>query len=193
VTNGSDIIKTGVTVVGNTTISALTFIANADENEFLGAAAGKAGAYDPLPPQGTMLEAGDMYAYAGGLVIVRQSHVRTEHAPADVPALFSVYRAGGGALEWVANERVEIGTRRMYNSVLYEAIQAHTTQADWAPTATLGVLWRAVATTPEWEVGVLYRVNDEVTYQGVRYRCRQQHTSIATWAPPVVPALWLPL
>lgn len=58
--------------------------------------AGKAGAYKPLPAAGTFLNASEIYGYGGGLVMVRQSHPRTEHAPADVPALFTVYRVDAG-------------------------------------------------------------------------------------------------
>lgn len=186
------VIESGVTVAGNTTISVLTFASNADENTFLGLVAGKAGTYKPLPSAGAWLTAGEIYGYGGGLVIVRQSHVRTAHAPADVPALFSVYRAGGGTLEWVANERVEIGTRRTYSGTLYEAMQAHTTQTDWTPVATLGTLWRAVVTTPDWTTGVAYKVGDVVLYQGNSYRCLQAHTSISTWNPvATINVLWV--
>ena len=88
-----------------------------------------------------------------------------------------------------------VGTRRLLDGKVYEALQAHQTQTDWRPDAAgvLGVLWAAVAQTSEWAVGVAYEVGDEVTYQGVTYRCRQAHTSIATWTPPAVLSLWLPL
>lgn len=79
----------GITVTGEDK----ALLTDADENAFLGKVAGAAGSYKPLPAAGEALEAGAIYGYAGGLVIVRQSHTRTQHAPADVPALFSVYRA----------------------------------------------------------------------------------------------------
>lgn len=52
---------------------------------------------------------------------------------------------------WVAGEAVNAGDRRAYNSLVYEAIQGHTTQADWTPDATPS-LWKRVATEewPEW-------------------------------------------
>jgi len=172
----------------------LTAITGEGEAAFLEAAQGApvVAGYHPLPAAGTELQAGEIYGYAGGLVIVRQSHTRTEHAPADVPALFSVYRAGGGVQAWIANEPVMIGTHRTYGGVEYVCLRAHTTQADWTPPAT-PALWQVyTAPSVNWAVGVAYKVGDIVTYtpDGKRYRCLQAHTSQAGWTPPVVPALW---
>ena len=190
---GSDIIEAGMTQVGDLTGTGLTLVSDESENAFLGKVAGAAGGYQALPDAGVWLEAGSIYAYAGGLVIVRQSHTRTEHAPADVPALFIVYRENAGdALAWVAGESVLLGTRRLHNGKLYEALQAHVTQADWQP-PNVPALWREVVEapgTPEWAVGVAYKVGDEVTYQGATYRCLQAHTSQAGWTPVAVPSLW---
>lgn len=196
------VIEAGITEAGNTTITGLDMVSDASENAFLGKVAGAAGDYQPLPAAGTWLEAGTLYAFAGGLVLVRQSHSRTEHAPADVPALLAVYRENAGdVLAWVANEFVSVGTRRLYQDKVYEALQAHTTQSDWQPNAPgiLGVLWREVVeapATPEWAAGIAYKVGDEVTYQGATYRCLQAHTSAAHWyptAPGILNVLWLQL
>lgn len=204
---GEPVVAAGLTEVGGATLTGLTIVSSADENEFLGLAAGKAGGYKPLPSMGIWLEAGSIYSYGGGLVIVRQSHARTEHAPETVPALFSVYRpeATGDAavLEWIANERVERGTRRRWKDVIYECLQAHTTQVDWAPDVT-PALWSVVpppVVTPAWAAGVKYTGDntagagkgDIVTYSGRRYRCWQTHTSQVGWEPPKTPALWLDL
>ncbi len=155
-------------------------------------------AFPTLPDSG-WLEAGAIYAYSGEAVMVRQAHNRTEHAPADVPALFMVYRPDApGTLEWIAGEQVQVGTVRTYEGVTYSALQAHVTEATWTPPAT-PALWAVVATEPEepttsaWAVGVAYAVGDVVTYAGVTYTCRQAHTSIASWTPPAVLALWLPV
>ena len=157
---------------------------------------GETDAFPPLPDSG-WLEAGAIYQDREQAVIVRQSHNRTEHAPADVPALFMVYRADAeDVLGWVAGEQVQIGTLRTYGGKTYRCLQAHMTQADWLPSAT-PALWEVVAEeqpgTPAWAVGVAYKVGDLVTYGGVTYSCRQPHTSIATWTPPAVLALWLPM
>lgn len=193
--NAGQIGLTGMTEIGAVTQTAAgkTVYSDADENAFLGKAAGKAGSYRPLPPVGTWMEAGDIYGYNGGLLIVRQSHYRMNYAPEDTPALFCVYRHGAtGSLEWVSGERVYVGTRRSYGDKVYEALQEHVTQSDWTPPA-VPALWREVVETPpagEWAVGVAYKIGDIVTYQGKTYQCIQAHTAQAGWTPPVVPALW---
>ncbi len=193
--SGANIVHTGAIETGGALGTPLTLINNEDENAYLGAVAGLAGSYNPLPAAGADLKAGEIYGYGGGLVIVRQSHVRTTHAPADVPALFSVYRSGAtGAMEWIANEPVMVGTLRKYGGKTYRCIQAHTTQTDWTPPNTPALWAEVVETTPgAWAVGVAYKVNDVVTYNGSSYRCLQAHTSQAGWTPAAVPALWLKL
>ena len=99
--------------------------------------------YPLLPTSGTMVE-GAIYSYNGGMVVVRQTHERTIYSPEDTPALFSVYRANTEGAEWVANEPVEKGDTRTFEGKTYQCIQPHTTQVDYTPTATLGVLWKEV-------------------------------------------------
>ena len=194
---GSRIEYTGITDVGSLTGTAPDYVTHVadSEPEYLAAVAGKAGDYKPLPDSGT-LQAGEIYGYDGGLVIVRQTHNRTGHAPGDVPALFSVYRPDAEAtLAWIANEPVLVGTQREYDGVVYAAIQAHTTQEDWTPDAT-PALWSVVVAEPEpgetpaWAAGQTVAIGDLRTYNGVTYRCIQAHTTQAGWTPPVVPALW---
>ena len=48
-------------------------------------------------------------------------------------------------------EQVSVGWMRIYNGVKYEVVQAHQTQEDWIPTATLNVLWK-VYVDPTGEV-----------------------------------------
>lgn len=192
--SGTAVLVSDIMEAGGMTVSGLPIISDESENAFLGKVAGKAGSYNPLPAAGVWLEAGEIYGYGGGLVMVRQSHTRTEHAPADVPALFTVYRANAGdVLDWVSGERVEVGTRRTYGGKTWEALQAHQTQSDWQP-PNVPALWREVVVTPPtgaWAFPVAYKVGDLVTYQGNTYSCRQAHTSISTWTPSAVPALWL--
>lgn len=185
---GNPIVAAGVTEVGGLTVTGLTLYSDPEENDYLGKVTGKAGAYKPLPASG-WLESGEIYAYGGGLVIVRQSHNRTAHAPADVPALFCVYRAGAGTLDWVAGEKVEKGTRRVYLGKTWACLQDHVTQADWTPDKS-PTLWAVVPTAAEWAYPVAYKVGDVVTYQGNSYQCLQAHTSQAGWNPPAAPALW---
>jgi len=173
--------------------TSLTVVADEDENAFVQQL--PADAFPVLPDSG-WLEAGDIYSYGGGAVIVRQSHNRTEHDPADVPALFIVYRAdASGVLDWVAGEQVQVGTHRLYGGTEYECIQSHVTQADWVPDAT-PALWREYIEpqpSAEWQPWTAYAIGDVVTYGGAEYECRQSHTSQPGWEPPNVLALWLPL
>lgn len=146
--------------------------------------------YPALPARGENLEQGEIYDYGGTLLMVRQSHIRTDHDPATVPALFLVYRPEGGTLDWVAGEQVGLGTQRIYNGDTYTCIQAHVTQANWEP-PNVPALWSLVVPpSGNWQPGVAYDVNDIVDYQGVDYRCIQAHTSLVGWEPPNVPALW---
>lgn len=189
---GDPVIETGVTHTGETTLTGLTMFSAEDEQAYLSAVVTHVTTYNPLPASG-WLEAGAIYGYSGGLVIVRQSHARTEHAPEDIPALLSVYRVDGGTLEWVANERVYVGTRRTFESKTYQAIQAHTTQVDWTPSAT-PTLWMELIEQPagdDWTAGVTYAVNAEVVYESVTYRCIQAHTAAPQWAPTLtLGVLW---
>lgn len=200
VTDAGDPI-TGETLVGNLTgvNRELSVIADADEMAFV--AALPAAVFPTLPDSG-WLDAGDIYQYGGQAVIVRQSHWRMCFAPAETPALFIAYReAADTVLNWVAGEQVQVGTRRMYDGVTYECVQAHVTQEDWTPPA-VPALWRVVVdtpptpeepTTPAWAAYTTYKVGDLVTYGGALYKCRQAHTSLPGWEPPAVLALWLPL
>lgn len=166
------------------------------ENELLGQLDTETAAFPPLPDSG-WLEQDAIYQHNGQAVIVRQSHNRTEHEPADVPALFMVHREGADAtLPWIAGEQVWKGALRTYEDVTYRCLQPHVTQEDWTPDKT-PALWAVVAVEPEpsaeWKAGTAYVVGDVVTYQSAMYECRQAHTAQVGWEPPKVLALWLPL
>ncbi|MBK8184866.1 MAG: hypothetical protein IPK63_19070 [Candidatus Competibacteraceae bacterium] len=89
-------------------------------------------AFPPLPAAGTPLTQGDIYLWGAIAVMVRQSHIRTEHDPDTVPALFIIHRLDD-SIDWIADEQVNLGTRRTFNGVLYQVIQPHVTQSDWTP------------------------------------------------------------
>ena len=197
VTQSNAVLASGLTEVGGLTITGedKALVSDADENAFLGAVAGLAGGYNPLPDAGEWVEAGAIHGYGGGLVIVRQSHTRTEHAPEDVPALFAVYRADAGeALEWVANEQVQIGTRRLYGGVLYECLQAHMTLSTWTPEVT-PALWRVVESEPETPPAWVqptgahdaYNIGDRVTFEGNIY---ESLIDANVWSPTAYPQGW---
>jgi hypothetical protein len=188
-------VASGMTEIGGCTVTGLALIAEADETAFLAATAGTAiaASVPELPSVGEWCEAGALYDYNGALVICRQSHFRTIYPPEETLALFIVYREDTGVLDWIPDEQVHVGTRRMFDSTEYECLQPHVTQADWTPPA-VPALWRAVvAPSAEWQPYVAYVIGDEVTHAILLYRCRQSHTSLPGWEPPNVPALWLPL
>lgn len=192
---GEPVIASDMMKAGGVVVTGLTLASDEDENTFLGLVSGKAGTHNPLPDVGEPVESGQIYSYNAGLVICRQSHIRTIYAPEATPALFAVYRAEGGLLEWVAGEQVQIGTQRDHDGTTYSATQDHQTQIGWEP-PNVPALWAVVVVVPPagvWTAGVAYAVDDEATYNGNLYRCRQAHTSIGGWEPPNVPALWLAL
>lgn len=149
---------------------------------------------EPLPPPGSMLVAGSVYAFAGAAYMVRQEHVRTEHSPETVPALFFRHRAGGEGVEWMPGEWVDVGLSRSYDGETYKASQAHQTQLGWEP-PNVAALWDKDAGDPSvaWAAGITYATGDVVTHLGVEYECLQGHSALTGWEPPNVPALWKPL
>jgi hypothetical protein len=167
--------------------------ATEDPNVHLTTLGAWADQFPVLPGFGAELSAGEHYRWGDGVVVVRQSHARTIHDPPDVPALFLVSREPGSDIEWMAGERVQVGTVRTYGGSSYRCLQAHVTQSDWTPPAT-PALWQLDEPLPpagEWAANVNYKIDDEVMYQGTIYRCRQAHRSQVGWEPPAAPALWL--
>jgi hypothetical protein len=72
-----------------------------------------------------------------------ESTVIPEDELDDFASLFPVFRAG---------ESVAVADRRQYDGVVWEVIQAHTTQADWLP-PNVPALWKRVhspETIPVW-------------------------------------------
>ena len=123
----------GVTHVGELTgVNADYQVVHAEgETEFV--AALPAADLPTLPDSG-WLEIGEVYQYKGTALMVRQSHNRTHYEPEDTPALFVVHREDAAdVLEWIAGEKVDIGTLRTYGGVTYRCIREHVTQSDWTP------------------------------------------------------------
>ena len=158
--------------------------------------------FPDLPEEGQPVEQGQIYRYGDGMVMARQSHTRTQHAPGEVLALFVAYRSPEQGLEWIVGEEVKLGTLREYEGGQYIVHQPHVTQDDWRPDTTPS-LWREVekpvpedpVTTesndvPEWEPGETVVVGDLRSYEGDVYECIQAHNTINSWEPPNVPALW---
>jgi hypothetical protein len=189
ITDADTLVASGELQDGDYLATPLTVVADEDDNAFL--AAVPVDALDPLPAAGTELESGDLYADAGRAVMVRQPHMRTEHAVDDlVPTLFLVYRDNVDGIEWVAGESVTVGTIRTYDGTAYRALQAHVTQGDWTPPSVPSLWEQYTEPTSEWQSGVSYSIGDAVLYDGTEYECIQAHTSQVGWEPPNVPALW---
>ena len=75
---------------------------------------------------------------------------------------------------WEIGAEYAVNDRRRYGVNLYKCVQAHTSQADWAPDAT-PALWVKVS-VEEWPEFVqptgahdAYNTGDKVTYNGKRY------------------------
>ena len=198
-------IADGETRIGEATGggSQIEFIGAEGDAAFLAATAGKGGDYNPLPAFGQWCEANMIYGYNDNLVICRQSHNRTEHDPADVPALFMVYRADAAdVLEWIAGEQVQVRTQRTYGGVIYECLQAHVTQGDWTPPVT-PALWKVVVvipTTPVWvrPTGAqdAYALDALATHNGRVWKSLMNANTyepgvIGSWRDQSDPPLWI--
>ncbi len=148
-----------------------------------------------LPEVGQPVYSGQIYNYLYvdimTTVIAVQDHNRTIYPPQDTPALFTFFRENSDTLEWIPNEKVYVGWKRVYEDVTYVVLMDHMTQSEWTPPLTLGVLWATDSVVSgEWAPGVSYLVDQEVTYNGNTYKCLQDHTSQVGWDPVSVPALW---
>lgn len=88
---------------------------------------------------------------------------------------------------WAVAKAYAVGDRVQYGGTLYKCLQAHTSQADWTPDATLA-LWTVVSLDeyPEWvqPTGAhdAYNTGDKVSYNGKRYVCT---IDANTYAPDV--------
>ena len=100
----------------------------------------------------TYSEGEDLETGYSGLIKCMQTHNRTIYSPRETPALFSFFRQNADDLEWITNEYVYVGWKRVYEGTTYEVIQEHMTQDAWIPTLTLNVLWKLAQTDeiPDW-------------------------------------------
>ena len=88
---------------------------------------------------------------------------------------------------WAIGRAYATGDRVQHGGTLYKCVQAHTSQADWAPDAT-PALWVVVSIDeyPEWvqPTGAhdAYNTGDKVSYNGKHYVCT---INANTYAPDV--------
>ena len=189
----------GQTALGELTGIAESYAVVSAEGEmaYMAAASATPTLYSPLPDVGQPVEANRVYRWDDTLLMARQSHNRTHHAPEDTPDLFAVYRPDADeTLDWIAGEQVHVGTRRIYDGIIYRCIQAHTIDdPNWTPPATLGVLWEIVEDEAGDEIQPwvrptgahdAYRVGDWVTHNGRLWECTAGDASGAnSWEPGV--------
>ena len=93
---------------------------------------------------------------------------------------------------WEIGKAYAVNDRRRYGANLYKCVQAHTSQADWAPDAT-PALWVKVS-VEEWPEFVqptgahdAYNTGDKVTYNGKRYISL---IDANVYSPDTYPAGW---
>ena len=156
-----------------------------------------------LPEIGQPVEKDRIYRYDNDdgfppLVIARQDHNRMDFAPQLTPALFTFFRENSDELEWIPNELVELGWKRMYNDKQYEVIQAHMTVIGQTPDLT-PALWKLV---PGEEISVwiqpagahdAYNIGDKVHFPTINDPVYESLINANVWSPTVYPQGWLKL
>jgi len=151
----------------------------------------------PLPEVGQQCVINQYYLWKGDIVKCRQTHNRTIFDPKDTPALFSFFRDNSDSLKWIVGEQVEVGWMRIYNGVKYEVIQAHQTQSDWTPPATLSVLWKLYSEVSDIPVFVhptgahdVYMKGDKVHFPTITDPVYESLIDNNSWSPTEYPAGW---
>lgn len=156
-----------------------------------------------LPKMGELCEAGKIYTYNEedengyhGLVKCVQTHNRTIYPPEQTPALFSFFRENSDTLEWIMNEWVELGWKRVYGGKTYEVIQAHQTLETWTPDVT-PALWKEVIIVVDIPVWVqpagahdAYRLGAKVHFPTITDPIYESLIDYNTYSPAAYPAGW---
>lgn len=99
--------------------------------------------------------------------------------------------------EWVEGREYEVGHRVLYENILYKCLQAHTSQADWAPDAAPSIWARMLNPDPEvipvWEQPDstnAYMTGDKVHYPDADGPVYESIIDNNTWSPEAYPAGW---
>ena len=94
--------------------------------------------------------------------------------------------------QWVTGHAYAVDERLQYNGVLYRVVQAHISQADWAPDITPALF--VVVSLDEWQEFVqptgahdAYKKGDKVTFNGKHYISLIDGN---VYSPAVYPAGW---
>jgi hypothetical protein len=141
-----------------------------------------------LPDSGT-IEKDRIYKYNGQLVKAVREHQRTIYAPEQTPDLFSFFRENSDDLEWIPNEMVEPGWKRMYNGEQWEFIGASKTLTIVGQTPDLvPSIWSKVVdpnTIEPWHpfdgtASSLYQTGMKCTFNGHIWESKIDNNS---WSP----------
>lgn len=94
--------------------------------------------------------------------------------------------------QWVTDHAYAVNERLQYKHVLYRVVQAHTSQADWAPDITPAMF--VVVSLDEWPEFVqptgahdAYNKGDKVTFNGKHYISL---IDANVYSPAAYPAGW---
>lgn len=156
-----------------------------------------------LPEVGEEVIKDKIYKYSdeditlySGLVICMQTHNRTIYPPMETPALFSFFRENTDDLEWIPNEMVELGWKRIYEGKKYECLQAHQTLSTWTPDVT-PALWKEVVVVvdiPVWKQPTgahdAYRLGAKVHFPTINDPVYESLIDYNTYSPTAYPAGW---
>ena len=123
----------------------------------------------------------DMVATGHDLAAILAAVTPTAPATQEVPA-------------WAAGQTVRVGDQRWHDGELFTVIQAHTTQSDWAPTATPALWKHHRADLAAWvqPTGAhdAYPLGAKVTFNG---RVYESKIPANVWSPTAYPAGWTDL
>lgn len=161
---------------------------------------------DKIPDVGEQVYAGQLYEYypseinfdtfQSNIVIAIQDHVRVNYPPEETPAVFPFFRKNADDLEWIPNEKVYEGWKRVYEGLTYTVIQEHMTQTDWPPNLVIGTLWELDKSDAELEVlpwvqptGAhdAYNIGDQVIFENAVW---ESVINANTWSPSTYPVGW---
>ena len=116
---------------------------------------------------------------------VKLREIATDEMSLQVPNLYPVWEED---VVYTVNDRV------LYNDILYKVLQAHTSQANWAPDVAMSLFAKVLIPDeniiPEWEQPDStnpYMVGDKVMYEGKTYVSTIDNN---IWSPEAYPAGW---
>jgi hypothetical protein len=149
--------------------------------------------YPALPTTGWLVK-NTIYSYNGDMMRVVQSHNRTVFEPSETPDLFDIVRSNTEGMEWVKNEKIEIGDKRDYNDITYQAINSFTTREGQTPNVSLS-LWKVyIVGISVWvqPTGAhdAYAIGAQVYFPTENDSVYESKINANVWSPTAYPAGW---